>query len=178
MKADDLRRRDVDWHFPFLSYLMCKGCARVVDFDQEPAPDGEQGKYRHAALEMGRIRRKWARLRTEFLVPPPSDEDDVVEVPVPPRDAIDRLLPPQAALQGVVDDVDLDAGVGDLVQLAVDAAKLVGAVGAVEADEWRNAVLWDSARNAVEAKCFAELSRRGRIVPGPGFNGRVAKEPA
>ena len=150
----------------------------MVDFDQEPAPDGEQGKYRHAALEMGRIRRKWARLRTEFLVPPPSDEDDVVEVPVPPRDAIDRLLPPQAALQGVVDDVDLDAGVGDLVQLAVDAAKLVGAVGAVEADEWRNAVLWDSARNAVEAKCFAELSRRGRIVPGPGFNGRVAKEPA
>jgi hypothetical protein len=33
--------------------------------------------------------------------------------------------------------------------------------------------LWDRARNAVEHKCFAELSRRARIVPGADFTGRV-----
>jgi len=76
-----------------------------------------------------------------------------------------------AALVGGRDDADLDAGVGDLVQLAVDAAKLVRQVGNIEADEWRNSVLFDAARGAVNAKCIAELSRRGRQVPGPAFKG-------
>ncbi|KAH8045274.1 hypothetical protein JL720_16761 [Aureococcus anophagefferens] len=71
-----------------------------------------------------------------------------------------------------------DAGIGDMVQLTVDAANMMEAVGELEADEWRNSILWDHVRNTVDNKAFSELARRGRIVPGPRFEGNVARDPA
>ena len=114
--------------------------------------------------------------------PPPAaggggGDDDEGAVPLLPRDALAKLLPPPSALQTDADDPDLDAGVGDLVALAADAAAMIEAVGALEADEWRNSMLWDAARTAVQEKCVAELARRARVVPGPRFQGRLAASP-
>ena len=178
LHADDLRRRDVDWHFALLSYLFVKGGSRLMDNDEDLAPDGEIGKYRYAKAEMAKIRERWAELRTEIDVPPPDPDHPDDLVPLPPKDAIAKLIPAPAALQTPDDDESLDAGVGQLVNLTVDTANMLSTVGDLEADEWRNSILWDHCRNAVDAKAFSELARRGRIVPGPRFEGQVALDKA
>ena len=55
-------------------------------------------------------------------------------------------------------------GIGELCDLAMDASTLAKSIAALEAEQWRSSVLWDRARNVVERKCFAELSRRAREV--------------
>ncbi|EGB09788.1 hypothetical protein SO694_00178011 [Aureococcus anophagefferens] len=179
LHADDLRRRDVDWHFAFLAHLFSKGGSRLIDHDQDIAPDGVVGKYRYTKREMAKVRDRWARLRADLEVPAPDPElPDEDLIPLLPKSAIAKLLPPPAAMQTAEDDAAQDAGIGDMVQLTVDAANMMEAVGELEADEWRNSILWDHVRNTVDNKAFSELARRGRIVPGPRFEGNVARDPA
>ncbi|KAH8079135.1 hypothetical protein JL720_9395 [Aureococcus anophagefferens] len=161
-----------------LAKLLEKGGSRLIDHDQDIAPDGVVGKYRYTKREMAKVRDRWARLRADLEVPAPDPElPDEDLIPLLPKSAIAKLLPPPAAMQTAEDDAAQDAGIGDMVQLTVDAANMMEAVGELEADEWRNSILWDHVRNTVDNKAFSELAPR-RIVPGPRFEGNVARDPA
>ena len=140
LDAEDIKTRNVDWHFPLLTYLMCKGCSRVSD-----SPDLT---YETCSKQFGEVQTTWTSLRERFAIPddgPPSE------------DALVELLPKTTRRSD-------HGGIGELCELAMDASTLAKSIAALEAEQWRSSVLWDRARNVVEQKCFAELSRRAREV--------------
>ena len=162
LTADDIKGRDVDWHFPLLAFLMCKGGSRV----------GADPLYETCAKDFAGVSTRWRALRERFVVPAAKEAklgaipDAWKEIPAPDKKSLVELLPKTTRRSD-------HGGVGDLAQLAVDMNTLARAIATMEAAQWRGGVLWDRARNAVEHKCFAELSRRARIVPGVDFTGRV-----
>ena len=119
---------------------MCKGCSRVSD-----SPDLT---YATCAKEFTEVQTTWTSLKERFAIPddgPPSE------------DALVELLPKTTRRSD-------HGGIGELCDLAMDASTLAKSIAALEAEQWRSSVLWDRARNVVEQKCFAELSRRAREV--------------
>ena len=150
LDAEDIKTRNVDWHFPLLTYLMCKGCSRV-------SSDADV-TYETCSKEFTEVQTKWNSLRERFAIPddgPPSE------------DALTELLPKTTRRSD-------HGGIGELCELAMDASTLAKSIAALEAEQWRSSVLWDRARNVVEKKCFAELSRRARGVTD--WTGKIDKK--
>ena len=136
---------------------------------------GADPLYAACAKDFAGVSTRWRALRERFAVPAAKETklgaipDAWKEILAPDKKSLVELLPKTTRRSD-------HGGVGDLAQLAVDMSALARAIATMEAAQWRGGVLWDRARNAVEHKCFAELSRRARIVPGADFTGRVDLE--